>query len=433
MGLGSQAVQGGGASTDALPRRFGSYLLFDRIGRGGMADIYLARAQTGLGVARRVVVKQILPALSGDAHFARMLIDEAKLVAGLRHANIVQVLDLGREDDRLFIAMEYVEGFDLNQLLRTLSQRRIALPAQFALFVVREMLAALDFAHRATDGAGRPLGIVHRDVSPSNVLVSFEGEVKLCDFGIAKALGTPEATPSDELSSELSSSETSSGERSSIAGKAAYMSPEHARGEELDGRADVFAAGIVLWELCAGRRLYRGTETQMLELAREGAVPPLPERGLPLQGELQKILDRALAFDPAERWATAAEMLRAIDDYAVRAKLFASQLRFASFLSEHFEADVVQLRRDRERAAEALDRGPAVELRPVPASDPPAPVVEPTPPAPVVEAVPSAPKAPTPAAEPAPRPPTRAAVPWWAWAIGLVALTLVLAAFVLTR
>src|SRR5690606_35951072 len=150
---------------------------------------------------------------------------EAKLVSGLRHANIAQVLDLGREGERLFIAMEYVEGFDLNQLLRTLSRRRISLPAEFALFVVREVLAALDFAHRATDEGGRPLGIVHRDVSPSNVLVSFEGEVKLCDFGIARALGAPAAPSAEPRSAEPRSiGEDGSGERSKIAGKAAYMS-----------------------------------------------------------------------------------------------------------------------------------------------------------------------------------------------------------------
>jgi serine/threonine-protein kinase len=336
-----------------------------------MADIYLARAQTGMGAARLVVVKQILKELGGDPHFAKMLIDEAKLVAGLRHANVVQVLDLGREEDRLYIAMEYVEGFDLNQLLRQLSARRIALPAEFALFVVREMLASLDFAHRAKGGDGAPLGIVHRDVSPSNVLISFEGEVKLCDFGIAKALGGSPAEPAiDEgrvarAASETEPGEGGSGERSRIAGKAAYMSPEHARGDEIDARADIFSAGIVLFELCAGRRLYKGTEARMLELAREGAVPPLPERGIPRQVELQKILDRALGFDPDARFASATAMLRALDEYMFESKLVASQLRFGAFLSEHFEADVVRTRRERERAAEALELGPPVEIVPL--------------------------------------------------------------------
>ncbi|HJL19526.1 MAG TPA: serine/threonine-protein kinase [Sandaracinaceae bacterium LLY-WYZ-13_1] len=370
---GSQATAAGaGAGMDApdhLPRRFGRYLLFDRIGRGGMADIYLARASTEIGVARRVVVKQILPELCADEHFARMLVDEAKLVAGLSHANVAQVLDLGREGDRLFITMEYVEGYDLNQLLRRLSKRRIPLPAEFALFVVREMLAALDFAHRAKGPDGEPLGIVHRDVSPSNVLISFEGEIKLCDFGIAKAASSATSTPKV---SRVGGEDEATGERSRLAGKAAYMSPEHARGEAIDARADLFAAGIVLWELCAGRRLYKGTEEQMLELARAGEVPPLPDRGLPSQPELQALLDRALAVDPDERFRTAGEMLRALDEYAMGAKLFASQLRFASFMQEHFEADVVRARRERERAAEALDRGPPVEMEPLDEPDAPA-------------------------------------------------------------
>ena len=242
-------------SAGALPRRFGDYHLFDRIGRGGMADIYLARASTGVGVARRVVVKQILPELGRDARFSSMLIEEAKLVAGLQHANVVQVLDLGREADRLFIAMEYVEGFDLNQLLRRLSKRRVGLPPQFGLFIVREVLAALDYAHRATDPQGQDLGIVHRDASPSNVLISFEGEVKLCDFGIAKA-----CAPSDGDTGQVGDAAM---ERPRVVGKAAYMSPEQALGRATDARSDLFTVGILSWEICAGRRLYRGTEARM--------------------------------------------------------------------------------------------------------------------------------------------------------------------------
>lgn len=350
---------------DVLPRRFGDYHLFDRIGRGGMADIYLARVSTGLGQPRRVVVKQILAELSRDDRFAKMLVDEAKLVSELRHANVVQVLDLGREGGRLFIAMEYVEGFDLNELLGRLSKQHIGLPAQFGLFVVREMLAALDFAHRATGADGEPLEIVHRDVSPSNVLISFEGEVKLCDFGIAKALGSPiTGVDDDALTHRDDGRHDESGQRSKIAGKAAYMSPEHARGEPIDARSDLFSAGIVLWELCAGRRLYKGNEEKMLELAREGAVPPLPDRGLPELPALQTFLDRALAFEPQSRYPSAEAMLRDLDAYASDNKLHASQLRFGTFLSERFESDVIRLRRARERAAEALDRGPPLQIEP---------------------------------------------------------------------
>ena len=205
-----------------------------------MAEIYLARATTELGGSRLTVVKQILPELSGNEKFADMLTVEAKLAARLNHANVVQVFDLGRHDSVLYIAMEYVEGFDLNDLLRRCARSRIPLPVDFALLIVMEALRGLGYAHRLTDDDRKPIGIVHRDVSPSNVLISFEGEVKLCDFGIARANDM-----TDLLSEDV------------IKGKAGYMSPEQARGEPLDARADLFAAGIVLWELLAGRKLYK--------------------------------------------------------------------------------------------------------------------------------------------------------------------------------
>ncbi|MDB4985240.1 MAG: serine/threonine protein kinase [Myxococcaceae bacterium] len=330
---------------DALPRVFGRYVLFDRIGRGGMADIFLARADTALGGSRLCVVKQILPALGHDPQFEQLLIEEAKLAARLTHGNVVQVFDLGREDDRLFIVMEYVEGYDLNQLLRAVSRAKLGLPAEFALLIVRETLRALDYAHRLKDAVGHTLGLVHRDVSPSNVLISFEGEVKLCDFGIARAysaeteqVGAPAQIPA----------------QARIEGKSAYMSPEHARGEAIDARADVFAAGIVLWELCAGRRLYRGSESDMLTQARLGAVHRLPERGLPEHEKLQAVLDRALAVDRDDRYSSAQEFLTALEDYAVETKLMASQLRFAAFLSDHFGTEMLELRRERELSVREL-------------------------------------------------------------------------------
>ncbi|MET0282875.1 MAG: serine/threonine-protein kinase, partial [Polyangiales bacterium] len=274
--------------------------------------------------------------LGHDAQFERLLIEEAKLAARLTHGNVVQVFDLGREDDRLFIVMEYVEGFDLNQLLRAVSRQKIGLPAEFALLIVRETLRALDYAHRIKDGGGRMLGLVHRDVSPSNVLISFEGEVKLCDFGIARAFGVQEGAP-EQIPAQAR-----------IEGKSAYMSPEHAQGQEIDARADVFAAGIVLWELCAGRRLYKGSEAEMLDKARAGQVPPLPDRGLPGHAQLQAVLDRALTLDRDNRFATAQEFLSALEEYAIENKMMASQLKFATFLSEHFGSEMIALRRERE-------------------------------------------------------------------------------------
>ncbi len=331
-----------------LPRSFGRYILFDHIGRGGMADIFLARLRTQLGGARNVVVKQILPGLSDDPGFSAMLIEEAKLAAQLGHANIVQVFDLGREDERLFIAMEYVEGFDLRQMLGQLTRARVPLPAEFALLVIREVLRGLDYAHRARSAGGQPLGIVHRDVSPSNVLISFEGEVKLCDFGIARAMGR---------GGESGGPDETRVRRSRIAGKSAYMAPEQARGDDLDARADIFAAGILLWELCAGRRLYKGTEEEMLAQARVGEVPTLPDRGLPGHGRLQAIATRALAKERDDRYPSAVEMLHDLEDYALTHQLMASSLRFGSFLADHFADAIVRLRRAREKAADALVGG----------------------------------------------------------------------------
>jgi serine/threonine-protein kinase len=352
---GASSAAGEPAAVERLPRSFGRYLLFDRIGRGGMADIYLARAKTELGGARLAVVKQILSSLSRDPGFSRMLIAEAKLAARLSHASIVQVFDLGREDDRLFIAMEYVEGFDLNQLLRELSRTRTAFPAEFALLVVGETLRALDYAHRARSEGDEPLGIVHRDVSPSNVLVSFEGEVKLCDFGIARALYAASSDSVDE----------SVVRRAPVVGKSAYMAPEHARGEDVDARVDVFSAGILLWELCAGRRLYKGSEAEMLAMARLGEAPPLPDRGLPRQAQLQAILDRALRPSPETRYQTAREMLDDLEAYVAETRLLASPLKLGRFLTSHFADDIVCARRARERAAAALEQGPPAVVTPL--------------------------------------------------------------------
>lgn len=338
-------------SAEKLPRRFGRYLLFDFVGRGGMAEIYLARMTTDFGGSRLVVVKQIAHMLAQESEFAQMLIHEAKLAAQLNHANIVQVFDLGREADELYIAMEFVEGFDLNALLRRCSKSRVPFPFEFALYAVTCTAAALDYAHRRTDEAGKPLGIVHRDVSPSNVLISFDGDVKLCDFGIAHANVHAEGAQFEEA----------------LKGKAGYMSPEHARGEAVDARSDVFGVGIILWEMIAGHRLYRPGDDResVLELARRAEVPELPERQLRGMDELTRIVKRALAPQPSDRYPTAAALLRELESYARSAQYVASPLRFGEWLVESFGTDIATRRRMRERAAAALDHGPPVELRPI--------------------------------------------------------------------
>jgi len=337
-----------------LPRKFGSYLLFDRIGAGGMAEIFLARAKTELGGQRLVVVKQILPSLAAHPQFAEMLIHEAKLAARLDHANVAQVYDLGRSDESLFIAMEYVEGFDLNDLLRRCTKEKVPVPIELALCILCDTLRGLDYAHRRTAEDGTPLGIVHRDVSPSNVLVSFDGQVKLCDFGIAHA---------NDLVGEATSQTAEA-----LKGKAGYMSPEHARGEAVDARADVFAVGILLWELLAGKRMYRLVDggPPLLELAQRADVKPPPERGLENEAALHAIVMKALAPNRDARYPSAQAMLRDIEQYLADARVVVSPIRLGDWLVASLGSEIVLQRRRRQRAAEALALGPPVTLTPMP-------------------------------------------------------------------
>lgn len=368
-------------ASDALPPRFGRYTPFERVGRGGMAELFLARAETELGATRLVVIKLILPAFADDPRFAELLIHEAKLAARLSHRHIAQVLDLGAQDGRLYIAMEYVEGFDLNALLRLCSERGEGLPAQYALGIVVDVLEGLDYAHRRTDDVGealtipeasdggarapRPLGIVHRDVSPSNILISYDGEVKLCDFGIAHA--------NDLVREEAGEA---------LKGKAGYMSPEHARAEEVDARSDVFAAGIILWELLAGRRLYRPRdEVSLLEQARRATIPELPDKGLPHHDELERVVRRALARDRDERYPTAVAFQRDLEAYVAKAGFLSSRLKLGEWIATTFGTEIVEQRRASERRLPKSAPPPPRSVGPIrarasaPASVPPAPRV----------------------------------------------------------
>lgn len=327
----------------------GSYTLFEKVGRGGMAELFLARQLTDLGATRLVVVKLILPAFASDRRFAEMLIHEAKLAARLGHRNIAQVLDLGRDEGRLYVAMEYVEGVDLTALLRHCAERDEGLPVEHAVGIVADVLAGLHYAHRRTTDAGVPLGIVHRDVSPSNILVSYDGEVKLCDFGIAHANDLVAEDATDALK-----------------GKAGYMSPEHARAQVVDARSDVFAAGIVLWELLSGRRLYRPRgPIPLIEQARAAEIPPLVDRGFPHHDLLASILRRALKVDRQERYSSAAMFQLDLEEYLVRAGLLSSRLRLGDWLKETLGTDIVEQRRASERRLPKSTIPPPSERRSV--------------------------------------------------------------------
>jgi serine/threonine-protein kinase len=327
-----------------LPYKLGSYELFDHIGKGGMADIYRAKKASEYGAVRQVVVKEVLPELAQHERFAELLVAEAKLAARLDHTNIVRVEHLGRDEGTLYIAMELVEGLDLRELLRRCARQKVPLPVELSLRIALEVLKGLDFAHRFRwEDAPHPslerrIGIVHRDVSPSNVLLSFDGEVKICDFGIARAHDEPREDGQP-------------------------LSAAMVEGKALDGRADVYALGIILWELLSGRKLYKaGPGETLLDVAKRAHVPKLPARDLPFEAELHRIVERALSPSLEGRYASAAAMMKDLEAYVARSGLVASSLKLGSWLAEHFEGDILRAQRSREKAVLALSRGPVAKL-----------------------------------------------------------------------
>ncbi|MGZ3442730.1 MAG: serine/threonine protein kinase, partial [Polyangia bacterium] len=291
-----------GTNPDALGIPFGKYHLLERLGRGGMAEVWKAKALGPMGYARKLVVKRILPELACDDEFVRMFVEEARLSASLNHRNIVQVYEFGEVDGEYYLAMEWVHGRDLNTLLRSLKVRRAEPPVELAAYVTREVCRALAHAHALTDEDGQPLRLIHRDVSPSNVMVGFDGSVKLLDFGIAKALA---------LASE---NRTQVGV---LKGKFGYMAPEQvdADGGAVDHRADLFVAGVVLWEMLTLRRLFKGAnDVQTIGMVRDARVVPPSMHNPLVPPVLDAVCMRALARARAERFADCGEMAAALDD-----------------------------------------------------------------------------------------------------------------------
>jgi serine/threonine protein kinase len=272
-------------------RQFGPYRLVRQIAVGGMAEIHLAKATGIAGFEKYVAIKMIHPNFAEDDQFIQMLVDEAKIAVQLTHGNIAQTFDLGRVGDTYYITMEYVDGADLYKILRRASEQDLAMPLDVCAFVGKEISSALDHAHRKRDHTGKSLGIVHRDVSPQNVLVSFSGEVKLVDFGIAKAA--------------MKVRQTAAGV---IKGKYYYMSPEQAWGDPIDHRSDIFSAGIVLYEMITGQMLYLEEDLhKLLEMARSADIAPPSQlrRGVPPQ--LERIVMHALEKVPGERYQSAGD------------------------------------------------------------------------------------------------------------------------------
>jgi len=296
------------------------YTILGRLAGGGMADIFIARAYSEGGVERHVVLKRVLPERGRDPQFVRMFLDEARLAAQLHHPNIAQVHDIGKLAGSHFFTMEYVHGEDLRALMQRVVALGRQLPIHHALHVAAGTLAGLHHAHERCGSDGTPLGVVHRDVSPSNVMVSYEGVIKLLDFGVAKAAQR--------------TAETHSG---TIKGKIGYLSPEQAQGGDVDRRSDIFALGVVLHEMLTGQRLFRRDTdfAAMIAIVNEDVAAPSSLRP-EISPELDQIVLTALAKDPAKRFATAADMLEKIEDIAVRERHVMSATAMGRFLRELF-------------------------------------------------------------------------------------------------
>ena len=313
----------GTESLDIKPERFGRYVLLDRVGVGGMAEVFRAVMPGAQGFQRTFVVKRILGERAQSPYFVDMFVREARINAVLHHPNIVQVFDFGEVGGTYFLAMEYVRGRDVSAIARRLRHRarpvRSASPRSSRTRWPRRS----GYAHALTSPDGTPLNVVHRDVSPSNIICQRAGGVKLLDFGIAQALTEPEAEKTQRM----------------FKGKIAYVAPERIKGQPADSRADLFSLGVVLWELLAGRKLFRGkTEVETLQNVVEMPVPALSSLRADVPAELEEIVARALARDPAERYATAYELAEELE--AVLAALRYQPRAMPALLHELFGAEL---------------------------------------------------------------------------------------------
>jgi serine/threonine-protein kinase len=286
------------------------YRVLQRLEAGGMAEVYVGEAASVQGFKKRVAIKRVLPHLAQNKNFIGMFLDEARLGAKLNHANVVTVFDIGAADNTYFIVMEFVDGCNLKKIIEVLRRQSRAFPAKEAIYICMEACRGLSYAHELTDDDGNPLSLVHRDVSPPNILISRRGEVKVTDFGLAKATTQLEKT-----------------DPGVVKGKFSYLSPEAAVGESVDARADVFAMGIVLWEMLAGRRLFLGeTDFQTVKLVQQAAVPSITKLNPELDGAFEEVLGKALARDPRDRYQSAREFGDALAGF-----LFSHQLKVTSY------------------------------------------------------------------------------------------------------
>lgn len=310
--------------------RFGNYILLEKLASGGMAEIHLSKKLAAEGVQKFVAVKRILAQHSSSEDFIRMFKDEAKIAVNLSHSNVVSIYDFGVENSQLYLVMDYVEGKNLRQILNRLKQANKRFSISHIVFITKMIAAGLDHAHRLIDATtGQHLNIIHRDMSPQNVMVSYEGEVKIIDFGIAKSTTQEESTRVGTLK-----------------GKFGYMSPEQVDGLEVDARTDIFALGIMLWEMLSEQRLFlTNNEMSTLRKIRDCKIPSLREIDPNIPVELEKIVNRSLARNKTQRYQSAAEFQKDLQSFLNRYNPDFSNQDFAEFIKDVYAAEIVEARK----------------------------------------------------------------------------------------
>jgi eukaryotic-like serine/threonine-protein kinase len=313
---------------------FGKFILLDKIATGGMAEVYRAKAPGAEGIGKILAIKRILPQYSSNSEFIEMFKGEAKIAVNLTQANIGQIYEFGEEQGQFYLLMEFIDGRNLRQILSRCSKLQKALTIEQCVYIIAQVSNGLDYAHRCTNkNTGTPLNIIHRDMSPQNIMVSFEGETKIIDFGIAKAESKIDSTRAGTLK-----------------GKFGYMSPEQAEGMDLDARTDIFSTGIVLWELLSGERLFvANNEVNTIRKIRECQIPSLKKINPNIPDELERIAMKALAKDRSLRFQTAAELYRDLSRFLYKVNPEFTQHELSVFTKSLFKDEILE---DRKRVAE---------------------------------------------------------------------------------
>ncbi len=315
--------------TTRRPIQFGKYLLLDRIAIGGMAEIFRAKTSGAARFEKIIAIKRIHPNMSDDKDFIKMFIDEAKISGQLNHPNIAGIYELGRIEGHHFIAMEFIWGKDLLQILSKFKKQRAYMNPFQAAFIISKICEGLDYAHKKKDAQGQTLGIIHRDVSPQNILISYEGDIKIIDFGIAKARDR--------------SSHTAAGV---LKGKFGYMSPEQIRGLPIDHRSDIFAIGTLLFEMLTSRPLFTGeSDLTVLEKVRNVDIPRPREVNKEIPAEMERIIMKALTRNVEDRYQHASEMQEDLERYIYTAQPIYTGKRLGTWMQKVF-----QMERDREKS-----------------------------------------------------------------------------------